>query len=331
MGDVGAIVNTMIKAPQYRTQPLAPGGVMRDAVRTLLSEVARLKPHAGDESVHLSRKRLKRIRAALRLQRAALGEALYRAANRQVRDAARPLTRLRDAAVLVKSLEQCSRHIHGHGWKSRADQASRLFLAELEATRQQLTNGTLRRSAARLNDINRRLASARPKATDLESAQRGMKNIYKKGRAACADAQRWPTPERLHEWRKQAQYLSNEATLMHSLLGARFKKIRRRSRKLVTLLGEDHDLVLLQAKLIEFLGSGLLRADKSARSAFSRELNRRRKKLQAAGFRLGKRLYRRSPSKFAAATKREFLAVGGSGTPQRDLSHIVLSGAESGG
>jgi CHAD domain-containing protein len=277
---------------------------LHNIVRALLSEAAKLKPHAGDESVHSARKRLKRIRAALRLQRAAIGEALYRTANKDVRDAARPLARVRDAAVLVESIKQLTRRIPGQRCKSHADQAHRLLLVALASSRRHLTSSTLRRYAARLNEINERMGRARAKAGDLKSVQRGLKNAYQKGRAACADARRRPAAETLHEWRKQVKYLSNEVILMRMLFGARLNNILRGSRKLGALLGEDHDLVLLEAKLDEFYGNGLLPAEKTARSVFCKRIKRRRKKLQAASFRLGKRLYRRSPGKFVMAIKR---------------------------
>jgi len=271
---------------------------LHNIVRALLSEAAKLKPHAGDESVHSARKRLKRIRAALRLQRAAIGEASYRAANEDVRDAARPLARVRDAAVLVESIKQLTRRIHGRRCKSHADQAHRLLLMVLASRRRHLTSSTLRRYSARLNEINERLGRARAKAQDLKSAQRGLKDVYQKGKAACADARRHPAAETLHEWRKQVKYLSYEIILMRMLFGVGLKKILRGSRKLGVLLGEDHDLVLLEAKLDEFYANGLLRADKTARRVFCQRIKRRRKKLQAASFRLGKRLYRRSPGDF---------------------------------
>src|SRR3984957_10853563 len=270
---------------------------LHNIVRALLSEAAKLKPHARDESVHSARKRLKRIRAALRLQRAAIGEASYRAANEDVRDAARPLARVRDAAVLVESIKQLTRRIHGHRCKSHADQAHRLLLLARASSRRHLTSSTLRRYAARLNEIDERLERAGAKAEDLKSVHRGLRSAYQKARSACADARRRPAAETLHEWRKQVKYLSNEVILMRMLFGARQKKILRGSRKLGVLLGEDHDLVLLEAKLNEFYGNGLLQADKTAR-VFCKRIKRRRNKLQAASFRLGKQLYRRSPGKF---------------------------------
>src|SRR6266550_536207 len=50
-----------------------------------------------DEGIHDARKRLKRARAALRLIREALGDREYRI----LRDAARPLSEIRDAKILI--------------------------------------------------------------------------------------------------------------------------------------------------------------------------------------------------------------------------------------
>src|SRR6266550_5872735 len=54
-----------------------------------------------DEGIHDARKRLKRARAALRLIREALGDREYRRENRILRDAARPLSEIRDAKILI--------------------------------------------------------------------------------------------------------------------------------------------------------------------------------------------------------------------------------------
>jgi CHAD domain-containing protein len=215
---------------------------------------------------------------------------------------------VRDAAVLVESLKQLTRRIREQRYKAHADRARRLLLAELSSSRKRLTGDAMRRSAARLNKVNQRLSIASPKATDTESARLGMKNIYRKGRIACTDAKRRRSTEQLHEWRKQAKYLSNEATLMGKWFGRRLKKIRSRSQKLSTLLGEDHDLVLLKAKLQQLRASGLL-IDGTAGDSFDRKIKRRREKLQSESFKLAKRLYRRSPDKFVAAIRRSFQNV----------------------
>jgi CHAD domain-containing protein len=271
---------------------------LRNAVRAMLAKAANLKSGGGDESVHSSRRQMKRIRAALRLLRAALGDSSYRALNKAVRDAARPLTSLRDAAVLLRSLELLPRLNDVAGCKAYARQARRLLRAELASSRRKLTGAAMRKCAASLKKIDQRMATLPAKALDLQSARRGMKKTYRQGRAAFGAALRQPAPETLHEWRKQVKYLSNQASLVRSLFGAKLKKIRRRSRELEMLLGQDHDLVLLEMKLDELHGKGLLRADEAVRGVFKGRIHRRRENLQAACYGLGKRLYRRSPGKF---------------------------------
>jgi CHAD domain-containing protein len=270
---------------------------LRDAVRAMLAKVANLKSRGGDKSVHSSRRQMKRIRAALRLLRTALGDSSYRAFNKEVRDAARPLTSLRDAAVLLRALGLLPRLNDVAGCKAYAKQARRLLRAELASNRCKLTGGAMRKCAASLHEINRRMETLPAKARDLPSAQRGMKKTYKQGRAAFGAALRRPAPETLHEWRKQVKYLSNQASLVRSLFGAKLKKIRRRSRELETMLGQDHDLVLLEMKLDDLHGKGLLKTDDAVRGVFKGRINRRREKLQAACYGLGRRLYRRSPGK----------------------------------
>jgi CHAD domain-containing protein len=271
---------------------------LRDAVRAMLAKAANLGSGDGDRSVHSSRRQMKRIRAALRLLRAALGDSSYRAFNREVRDAARPLTSLRDAAVLLRSLELLPRPNDVKGCKAYAHQARRLLRAELASNRRKLTSGALRKSAARLHAIDQRMETLPAKARDLKSARRGMKKTYRQGRAAFSAALRRPTPDTLHEWRKQVKYLSNQASLVRSLFGAKLKKIRRRARELEMLLGLDHDLVLLEVKLDELHGKRLLGPDDAVRGVFKGRINRRREELQAASYGLGKRIYRRSPGKF---------------------------------
>src|SRR4051812_45150108 len=56
-------------------------------------------------AVHDTRKSLKRLRAAVRLGRDALGEETYEQENRAFRDTGRRLAGVRDASVLVETLD----------------------------------------------------------------------------------------------------------------------------------------------------------------------------------------------------------------------------------
>ena len=80
-------------------------GVRRIARHRIKSALKSLEPRKSDDrSVHEARKDLKRARAMLRLLREALGEATYKRENAAIRDAARPLSEVRDGRVLLDAL-----------------------------------------------------------------------------------------------------------------------------------------------------------------------------------------------------------------------------------
>ncbi|HEX6986240.1 MAG TPA: CHAD domain-containing protein, partial [Planctomycetaceae bacterium] len=62
----------------------------------------------ADERIHDARTRCKKLRGLLRLVRPHLGD-LYREENARLRDAARPLSAVRDAAVVLKAFDELAR------------------------------------------------------------------------------------------------------------------------------------------------------------------------------------------------------------------------------
>ncbi|HKN40971.1 MAG TPA: CHAD domain-containing protein [Acidimicrobiia bacterium] len=85
-----------------------PKAVRKATEKQLRKIVAALTGQAGldpDEAAHDARKRAKKLRALLRLVRPELGDDVYRRENRALRDAARRLSPVRDAWVLVETLD----------------------------------------------------------------------------------------------------------------------------------------------------------------------------------------------------------------------------------
>src|SRR5581483_10196931 len=66
--------------------------------------------HGQDEAIHDARKRFKKLRAMLRLVRPVVGEEVYRTENTSFRDAARPLTEVRDAKILIETFDDLNHH-----------------------------------------------------------------------------------------------------------------------------------------------------------------------------------------------------------------------------
>src|SRR4051794_29055581 len=94
------------------TMPRKAGPRPADLAKRLRRQIAtalaalRAKAPLSDETVHAARKQLKRARASLRLLRGAIGEDEYARENTRLRDAARPLARVRDAKVLLAAVER---------------------------------------------------------------------------------------------------------------------------------------------------------------------------------------------------------------------------------
>ncbi len=80
-------------------------GLKRIAAEELGGALEGLRGGGDHSTVHDARKRFKKLRAVLRLVRSDLGRRRYREANTLLRDAGRELSGLRDAQVLVETLE----------------------------------------------------------------------------------------------------------------------------------------------------------------------------------------------------------------------------------
>src|SRR5207253_2166254 len=152
-------------------------------------------------------------RAVLRLVQDELGDKVYRRANRCFRDAARPLTEVRDAKVLIETLD-----------KLADENISRRLLGELRGKLQEHRAAVRTRLLKEQNALAKVMAMAGTGRARLKewniphpgwSALRGgLKRIYKGGRDAMAVATASPSVTNLHEWRKQAKYLWHQLQVL---------------------------------------------------------------------------------------------------------------------
>ena len=242
-----------------------------------------------DDAVHRMRKTQKRARAALRLERAILGDAVYRDANRQLRDAGRPLTDSRDAAALMITLESLQKPREKRDAGSYSNCVRRQLQEEHLARRDQFAATDLQSTIEILRTVRHRTRSL-VGGSDSPSSRVGILRTYRSGRKAMAKVRRHPTTLKFHEWRKQAKYLGNELDLAPRLLRSSLDKMRKHANRLAAVLGDDHDLALLRAKLQE-LHARLAPADSPGRRKFQHRIKRRRRKLQKKALHLGHRLY----------------------------------------
>jgi hypothetical protein len=289
---------------------------MRTVRRILLLQLGRAisglaSRHPSARAVHEVRKELKRVRATLRLMRESMGVQAYRRDNIVVRDAARPLTAVRDARVLIETLERLDPKSREANSESRYSFARRLHRAlrhEQREGRQRLQPRDLAAAARALRAVERRVKALTDTKLRRGSLDTALTRAYRAARKACAQARRRPHDDLLHEWRKQTKYLSSQLDIVLPL-DARFAKDLRRSKRLAECLGDDHDLALLNVKINQYLPPGGANRGDAPEKLRSRLL-RRRKTLQNAAARLGGKLFATKPKRWGAKIKKRLITAG---------------------
>jgi CHAD domain-containing protein len=251
----------------------------------------------SDRRIHDIRTRLKHCRALLRLLRKSLGGDVYHRENARLRDAARPLVAVRDAAVLVQALDGlCPRSSDGTTLCRSIRAALR---REYRERRAQLHRKALLTSAQMVSGVARRmrmLPQAQPARADLAKA---VKRAYRTSRRAMTVAEQQGSRDRLHEWRKQVKYFASELKFLSPLMRKGLGNTYQKSLRLANCLGDDHDLALLHDKIIQHRRSGGAAVD-----ALVHRLAQRRAKLQRKAYRCGRRLFDASARRLEVRLRR---------------------------
>lgn len=248
---------------------------------------AQAEPERMEEAVHGTRKQIKKLRALLRLVRPALSKKVYRTENLAYRDIARRLAGQRTQAVQQATWAELTRH---PAFPLNVDEVTRLGQQLAEALPE--SEG----DASAIPLVIAELEAARERAEEwffradgFAPLAAGLEALYRRGRALGAEVRRAPTPERLHEWRKQVKYLWHACQLLHPLWPEMMDTWVSTLKQLADRLGQEHDLAELHEQLTN------LPVGTEVQSLIVAE----QKKLRAAATRVGARLYAEQPAAFA--------------------------------
>ena len=296
------------RAYRLTDDEFVPDGMRRIARGQLDQGIEELEGQPNrklDEAVHETRKRFKRLRAALRLERFAVGDETYRRENTTFRDLGKRLSAPRDARVLIQTLDALSKRF---GDELPPDQTGP-FRDQLEQHHKRAVT-KLRRDRATLDGVRTQLEEARVRsaswtydADGFEALRPGLQRIYRRGRRSMGAAADEPTDEHLHEWRKRAKDLWHALQIVRPADPKRMKSRASRAHELSDLLGDDHDLAVLRVH-VAAADPTVLR--KPAQTALLSVIDRRRSSLQRDALKLGARVYRRRPKSFAGDVERRW-------------------------
>jgi CHAD domain-containing protein len=204
-----------------------------------------------DEAVHEARKHVKKIRAVLRLLQGDLGKD-YRVQNQRLRDVAHELSPLRDvdaSAEIVKALgdhyprvvtPKISAPVY-RGFSRR----KRAAVARLHPER------VLPRAAHALDQSAGETPQEIRRVARVAAAMKtGVIRGYRRARKAMAGVRAHPEDTQFHTWRRRVKDHAYHLQLLEGLSGRAHNRAQR-LKQLETWLGDDHNLVVARATILD--------------------------------------------------------------------------------
>jgi CHAD domain-containing protein len=233
---------------------------VQDAVRRIADEqLGRALEEFDDPElslagrIHQVRKRCKKLRGLIRMVRPAFDG--YGDENRAIRDAARMLSGVRDAGTLIATYDAVADHF--------ADEIERRSFGPIRA---RLTRDARKAREdpgleARLAEVGRALAAVRERAagwkldeTGFGAVGGGAGKTYKRARRRMEAAWAEPSDAAMHAWRKRVKYHWYHARLLRPINPPMMEPEAEAADRLSDLLGDHHDLAVLDARLHESPG-----------------------------------------------------------------------------
>ena len=294
------------KSVPYHLRPgeRVPAGVKR-IVREEIESAARHLSGKGeadrDEAIHEARKSVKKIRGVLRLMRPELGE-IYRRENPFFRDVGLRLSQFRDAGAMIETFDALREKYRGELGRGRLTSIRRGLIARKEQAEKQggiekVLNGmaaVLRRSALRVENW--------PLAADgFGAIAPGLEATFRRGQKALALARKHPLPENYHEWRKRVKNHWYQVRLLEGVWDGTMPAYERRLKDLETWLGEDHNLVVLEEKVMAEPG---FYGREPEIALFVKLIGKYHKELRGNALDLGARIYDEKPRQFRRRMRR---------------------------
>ena len=244
-------------------------------------------------AIHTTRKAIKRSRGLLRLLRGVLEPDAYRRENRALRDAGRGLGSLRDAVVVVDTLDLHGTELEAAVGSAVLTRIRSCLVAALESPDDVM--------AAR-SDVARVLGDARVRYTSLtagagdegfSSVGAGLRRVYRGGRKAMRVAAASGRVGDFHEWRKSVKYLRYQlehvCLIEPDMMASHIAQLD----GLGELLGDAHDLWLF--------GRSVERCcpEPEQRRAVVNMVHTKRHALESTALEIGNPLYADQPGVFA--------------------------------
>lgn len=271
---------------------------VNDALRRLTAKVARcIAAEASDfdEGIHDARTSLKKLRALLRLLRPALASDLFRDEDQRVRDFARQLGGVRDAAVMLSTFEEIRQdavpYLKQPAIASIEAALKRNYEDAQRAQTPQWSHDTLHPQFERME---KSLLALKPAGFDRNLMLAGLEQVYRDGYHGYRATRAEPDEEHGHAWRKDVKYLWYQLQLFATPERDDIAHYCKKLDRLADTLGHEHDL----AVLAQHLARHELFRDAAHEAILRGLIGAAQKRLIDDALRQGKKVYRNKPGEF---------------------------------
>jgi CHAD domain-containing protein len=269
--------------------------IVRRELRTTVRALTTSDGTAFETVIHESRKSVKKVRAVTAFLDQA-GAKLPRQDRKRLKSAARSLSRLRDSAAIIESLDRIRRR-----YPKRLPQHTYRILCRGLVGARNRQEARAKRDGV-VAEAAERLAKTRKSAKEWTSPSIGVSDLvavisasYRRSRKGMKRSRTTGQSATLHRWRKELKTLWYQLRLARPLTSGVAPLIADLKR-LETALGDDHNLVVLGATL---RGCRELRSMRAELRKIERLAVRMRQPLRRRAFALGHRVHARKPAAFA--------------------------------
>jgi CHAD domain-containing protein len=261
--------------------------LVRERTDEALRDLHKLNKRPGNSGIHTARKRFKEIRALLRLCRDKLGERIYRRESREFQRVGRPLSAMRDATILIASLDSMIDRFRRSSKIYQFEPLRRKLLMQQKKARAHVRKHCLSKMIIRVAGAKERAESWPRDRGGWGVITHGLMRMYVGGRVAMRIALSARSNVALHDWRKRVTALRYALEALQCIRPQKLEMMARKAHALSTLLGDDHDLAVLQI----VVGQESERQRSIDMSGLLKVIDRRRTDLQERAFSIGGKLF----------------------------------------